>query len=89
MDVENAEDRNAIIMAAQLSRIICRKLEVDAYSYLQQALNQWSALQPCELLRFVHELGRVLLTLRWRVSWWTLLGDGGLTPDPKGKEAFA
>ena len=89
MDVEDATDRQAIVMAAQLSRIVCRKLEVEAYCHLQRVLNQWSSLEPNEVVKFVRELGLVLLTLRWRVSWWTLLGDGGTTPDPKGKEAYA
>ena len=89
MDVEDAADRKAIIMAAQLSRIVCRKLEVEAYSYLQRALNEWSSFSSTEMLRFARELGHVLLTLRWRVSWWELLGNGGAVPDPKGREAFA
>lgn len=89
MNVEGVSDREAIVMAAQLSRIICRKLEVDAYSHLQKALNAWSSLPPENLSSFVREFGLVLLTLRWRVSWWTLLGDGGVEDDSKGKEAFA
>jgi hypothetical protein len=89
MDVEDDNDHDVIVLAAQLSRIVCRKLEVDAYSHLQKVLNNWSSLPPYELQKFVRELGLVLLTLRWRVSWWTLLGDGGTTPDDKGKQAFA
>ncbi|KAK5174249.1 uncharacterized protein LTR77_001329 [Saxophila tyrrhenica] len=89
MDVEDSTDRAVVIMAAQLSRIVCRKLEVSAYSYLQKVLNEWSTLSASEVQKFVRELGLVLLTLRWRISWWTLLGDGGNTPDTKGKEAFA
>lgn len=29
----------------------------------------------------------MLLTLRWRVSWWEMLGDGGVHPD-EGKQRF-
>jgi hypothetical protein len=89
MNVEDKIDRDVIVMTAQLSRIVCRKLEVDAYSHLQRGLNGWSSLPPNELIKFVRELGLILLTLRWRVSWWTLLGDGGVEDDSKGKQAFA
>src|ERR1700753_3282287 len=80
MNVEDESDRKAIIMAAQLSRIVCRKMEVDAYTLLQKTLNQWPTLDSHGLSKFLRELGSVLLTLRWRVSWWTLLGDVGLKP---------
>lgn len=88
MDVELDEGREDIILAAQLARIICRKLEVDAYDHIQRLLNQWTNIEAGELVSKVRELGLLLLTLRWRVSWWTLLGDGGMAPDPVGKAAF-
>lgn len=87
MDVENPDDRAHIILAAQLSRIVCRKLELDAYAHLQKTLNNISSMKPEDSVKFVRELGLILLTLRWRVSWWTLLGDGGTAPDI-GKERF-
>ena len=88
MDVENMIDRDTIVMAAQLSRIVCRKLEVEAYCHLQKVLNQWLSLKPNEIAKFVRELGLILLTLRWRVSLRTLLNDEGTSSDPQGKEAF-
>lgn len=89
MDVEDEHDREVIIIAAQLSRVVCRKLDVEAYAHLQRALNEWTSMPSEEMLKFARELGLVLLTLRWRVSWWELLGHGGHDPDPKGREAFA
>lgn len=89
MDVEDADDQDNIILAAQLSRVVCRKLEIAAYGHLQRALNDWSSLASDDMLKFVREMGCVLLTLRWRVSWWELLGNGGDIPDPSGREAFA
>ena len=83
MDVTIPEHRREILLAAQLSRIMCRKLEVDGYRALQHTLNKnkWDD-APCEsIVRFVSQLGHILLTLRWRVSWWELLGDGGAQPD--------
>lgn len=83
MDVQNPEDRTDILLAAQLSRIFCRKLEVDGYRALQNALNKnkWDDVPHDSFIRFVTQLGLILLSLRWRVSWWELLGDGGLNPD--------
>lgn len=89
MDVEDDGDRDVIVVAAQLSRVVCRKLEVDAYGHVQRTLNNWTSVPPDELHRLVRELGLVLLTLRWRVSWWELFGNGGLAPDIAGRKAFA
>jgi hypothetical protein len=87
MNVEDPDDQENIMIAAQLSRIVCRKLEVAGYETLQKVLNNWSKDPPPNQVQFVHQLGRILLTLRWRVSWWELLGDGGATQDA-GKERF-
>jgi hypothetical protein len=83
MDVRKPEHRREILLAAQLSRIFCRKLEVDGYRALQNALNKnkWDEAPLDVFLKFVSQLGQILLTLRWRVSWWELLGDGGRKPD--------
>ncbi|KLJ12586.1 hypothetical protein EMPG_12372 [Blastomyces silverae] len=83
MDVHDPEDCVDILLAAQLSRIFCRKLEVDGYRALQNALNKnkWDSVPYDTFIKFVSQLGQILLTLRWRVSWWELLGDGGTTPD--------
>ncbi|EGE79038.1 hypothetical protein BDDG_01976 [Blastomyces dermatitidis ATCC 18188] len=83
MDVHDPEDCVDILLAAQLSRIFCRKLEVDGYRALQNVLNKnkWDSVPYDSFIKFVSQLGQILLTLRWRVSWWELLGDGGTTPD--------
>ncbi|OAX84654.1 hypothetical protein ACJ72_00968 [Emergomyces africanus] len=83
MDVHNPEDRTDILLAAQLSRIFCRKLEVDGYRALQNALNKnkWDGVPYDSFIKFLSQLGQILISLRWRVSWWELLGDGGATPD--------
>lgn len=78
MDPQNSADRAEILLAAQLSRILCRKLEIDGFRMLQNCLNKnkWETVPQDDLYRFIDQLGRVLLTLRWRVSWWELFGDG-------------
>lgn len=81
MNVEDPEDMKEIVIAAQLSRIICRALEVAAYRFLQKELNSLSKKSNEEAERFVQELGQILLTLRWRISWWQILGDGSKVRD--------
>jgi hypothetical protein len=80
-------DRETLILAGQLSRIMCRNLEVEAYGHLQSVLNSQSF--PGEnVVPFLENLGRILSSLRWRVSWWTLLGSGGSQEMDIGKQRF-
>jgi hypothetical protein len=87
MNAKDPEDLEDIILAAQLSRIMCRKLELNAFAYLQKTLNNMSTLQAQEINKLAKELGLVLLILRWRLSWWTILGDGSNLSDT-GKQSF-
>jgi hypothetical protein len=84
MDVSNPEDRKDILLAAQLSRIFCRMLEVEGFRKLERDFYniKWKRISLDAHLRFLEELGHILLSLRWRVSWWRRLGDGGQSPDP-------
>jgi hypothetical protein len=83
LDPEDAKDREEIMIAAQVSRIICRKAEIDGYRALQTTVNNAArSPNPDEKIQFVQELGRILCSLRWRMSWWELLGDGSHEYDP-------
>jgi hypothetical protein len=84
MDVASDVDRKDILLAAQLSRIFCRLLEVEGFRKLERDFYniKWKRISLDAHLRFLEELGHILLSLRWRVSWWKLLGDGGVHPDP-------
>lgn len=77
MNVETEHGRIDIMLAAQLSRIVCRKLEVAGYAALQKLLNGWHDQPADQQAIALQQIGHILLTLRWRVSWWELLGDGG------------
>ncbi|KAI1974857.1 hypothetical protein LOZ53_002402 [Ophidiomyces ophidiicola] len=83
MNIEHPGDQLEILLAAHLSRIVCRKLEVDGYRNLQYVLNKnkWDDMSSVAFVRLVSQLGHILVSLRWRVSWWELLGDGGMKPD--------
>ncbi|TIC98836.1 hypothetical protein CH35J_006202 [Colletotrichum higginsianum] len=81
INVEDPDDADDLILAAQLSRIVCRKLEVKAYHHLQCLLYDWGTMEDGRVLTFLQSLGRILLTLRWRLSWWAavpsiVVGDG-------------
>ncbi|KAH8428102.1 uncharacterized protein LDX57_005807 [Aspergillus melleus] len=84
MDIHNPDDQREILLAAQLSRIVCRMLEVEGFRKLERDFYniKWKQISQETHLRFLGELGHILLTLRWRVSWWKRLGDGGRNPDP-------
>lgn len=84
MDINNPEDRRDILLAAQLSRIVCRMLEVEGFRKLERDFYniKWKQISHETHVRFLSELGHILLSLRWRVSWWKRLGDGGQSPDP-------
>ncbi|CAG8077989.1 unnamed protein product [Penicillium nalgiovense] len=84
MDINKPEDQREILLAAQLSRIFCRMLEVEGFRKLERDFYniKWKQISHETHVRFLGELGHILLTLRWRVSWWKRLGDGGQNPDP-------
>ncbi|KAH9207980.1 hypothetical protein DL95DRAFT_312732, partial [Leptodontidium sp. 2 PMI_412] len=84
LDPENEQDRQEILIAAQISRIVCRKLEIDGYQALQSEINKMRSSNSTYESRTnaVSKLGKILLSLRWRMSWWKLLGDGSNNNDP-------
>jgi hypothetical protein len=84
MNVKDPVDRKEILLAAQLSRIFCRMLEVEGFRKLERDFYniKWKRISMDAHIQFLNELGRILLSLRWRVSWWKRLGDGGVRPDP-------
>ncbi|KAL4922745.1 hypothetical protein BDW62DRAFT_2501 [Aspergillus aurantiobrunneus] len=84
MDVNDPNHQREILLAAQLSRIVCRMLEVEGFRKLERDFYniKWKQISQETHMNFLKELGHILLTLRWRVSWWRRLGDGGREPDP-------
>ena len=84
MDINNPADQRDILLAAQLSRIVCRMMEVEGFRKLERDFYniKWKQISHDTHIRFLGELGHILLSLRWRVSWWKRLGDGSKTPDP-------
>ncbi|KAJ0332267.1 hypothetical protein COL5a_001974 [Colletotrichum fioriniae] len=76
LNPENSLEAENLVLAAQLSKIMCRKLEVKAYGNLQRLLHESGNMDDDKVLPFLQRLGRILLTLRWRLSWWAVVpGD--------------
>lgn len=76
LDVEDPAQEDDVILAAQLSRIVCRALETDAFDALQKRLNKPSTYQsPAKLHKLCFQIGQVLLQFRWRIAWWNLSGE--------------
>ncbi|UKZ81386.1 hypothetical protein TrVFT333_009158 [Trichoderma virens FT-333] len=63
---DHPSNREVIIMAAQLSRIIGRKLELQFYDHLKKALAN-----PSICRELVLDVGRTLMSLRRRLTQWT------------------
>ncbi|KAJ0161999.1 hypothetical protein CTA2_5279 [Colletotrichum tanaceti] len=86
INVEDPGEADNLMLAAQLSRIICRKLEVKAYQHLQRLLHEWGTMDDDKVLPFLQSLGRILLTLRWRLSWWVEVPEDVGTSDDDDEE---
>jgi len=66
LDIENPAHETEIIIVAQLARIICRVVEVQAYKKLQKLLNDQRSLEALDQSEnFLAHLGRILLMMRW------------------------
>ena len=78
LDIEDQKDRGTIIFAAQLCRIILRALEIEAFDALQKSVNELTkgGKSDEDIEISIDQLGRILISLRWRVSWWAVFGDG-------------
>ncbi|KAL8939864.1 MAG: hypothetical protein Q9216_003115 [Gyalolechia sp. 2 TL-2023] len=75
LDPESEHDAIHILLASQLARIVCRAVELTAFAWLQKELSNPGQSQRVEskIAESVQQLGRTLLTLRWRVSWWEIM----------------
>lgn len=82
LDVEDQQDRGTIIFAVQLSRIILRALEIEAFEALQKSVNELTKGGKCDadIEPLIGQLGHILMSLRWRISWWAVVGD---SPDER------
>ena len=88
MDIEDSDQEEDVFLAAQLSRVVCRALETQAFNSLQKALNKQEIYKsPEKAKRLIFQLGRILLQSRWRIAWLELAGDGGVN-DETSKQRY-
>lgn len=82
LDIEDQQDRGTIIFAVQLTRIVLRALEIEAFEALQKAVNELTkgGKSDADIGILTGQLCRTLLSLRWRISWWAIFGD---SPDER------
>ena len=82
LDVEDQQDRGTIMLAVQLSRIILRALEIEAFEALQKSVNELikGGKSDADIGTLTDQLGRILMSLRWRISWWAVVDD---SPDER------
>ena len=78
LDVTSPEDKAIIVMAVQLCRIILRALELSAFKDLQKEVGEISKSRKprTDTEKAATQLGRILLSLRWRLAWWQLVENG-------------
>ena len=76
LDVLDSEDRELILMAAQLCRIVLRALEIRGFRDLQKELGDLTRREIPDIESAILRTGRLLGTLRWRLAWWQLVDNG-------------
>lgn len=76
MDVDDERDRNEILFAVHLCRIILRALEINAFRTLQKQINELpnNRYSSTEIRSLAKNLVEILFSLRWRISWWAVVG---------------
>jgi hypothetical protein len=71
LDPDKHADKRILLAVAQLSRIVGRGLEHAAFQRLQTHLQLKAVTLTVDFLQL---LGHLVLSLRWRISWWKALG---------------
>ncbi|KAL0938648.1 zn 2cys6 transcription factor [Colletotrichum truncatum] len=87
IDPESPDESENLALAAQLTRIINRKVEVKAFAYLQRTLHKSDNLSETELLPLLQTMGYILTMLRWKSSWWAVTLGNSLANDDEGARA--
>lgn len=76
LDIDNNNDKEFILFAISLSRIVLRALELRLFQSLQKELNELpkSSKSDADVAVLLGQIGQLLISLRWRISWWTTIG---------------
>lgn len=75
LNIYNEQDVEYLLSAVQITRIILRALELEAYADLQRSISEVPKLKDDTAMKLLNsQLGRLLLSLRWRIGWWASFG---------------
>lgn len=75
LNIYNEQDVENLLLAVQITRIILRALELEAYGGLQRSINEFHKLKDDGAMKLLNgQLGRLVLSLRWRIAWWASFG---------------
>ena len=75
LNIYNEHDVEDLIFAVQITRIILRALELEAYGGLQRSINDFPKSKDDAAMKMLNgQLGSLLLSLRWRMVWWASFG---------------
>ena len=75
LNIYNEEDVENLMFAVQITRIILRALELEAYGGLQRSINEFHKIKDDAAMKLLNgQLGRLVLSLRWRMAWWASFG---------------
>ena len=75
LNIYNVQDVECLLFAVQLTRIILRALELEAYAALQRSISEFPKLKDDAAMKLLNgQLGSLLLSLRWRIAWWASFG---------------
>jgi len=88
MDIDNEEDKSDLGLAVHLCRIVLRALEVTAFRTLQKEVNDLpkNRFSNKDVESLAQNLMKILFSLRWRISFWMVLGVGpNIQDDSKGR----
>ncbi len=88
MDVDDKADESAIRLAVHLCRIVLRALEVNAFKTLQKEVNDLpkNKFSNAAIESLAQNLVKILFSLRWRISWWAVVGvSSNIKDDVKGR----
>ena len=81
LNIYHEQDVKNLLFAAQITRVILRAVELEAYAGLQRSINELPKLKDdAAMKRLNDQLGRLLCSLRFRIAWWASFGYRFETP---------
>lgn len=89
LNIENEEEKGTILFAIQLTRIIVRAVEIEGFNTLQRSFNDLNKKDKddTDTMLLTRQLGQLLFSLRLRIAWWAIFGDGSNNREFSGTDS--